>query len=162
MTKSRNSCQFSTTDQFVCLPGRQKKKNPPTQKQSKAKQKHRDKSGYQNWAQRQRRAQFPSRLISSGLVWSARLGSGLCPRLRLSPHIDNFSQALRRLHINTFFCRRFFKVCLFFRFFLFLFIFFFFFFSMSLTVKFSFPGWGTQHTHTALLNGLILVMYKAK
>lgn len=143
MTKSRNSCQFSTTDQFVCLPGRRKKKTPQHKKQSKAKQKHRDKSGYQNWAQRQGAHSF--RLVSSHLVWSGLLGSGLCPRLRLSPHIDHFSQALRRLHINTFFCRRFFKVCLFFRFFLF--IFFFLFFSMSLTVKFSFPGWGTHTQH---------------
>lgn len=126
MTKSRNSCQFSTTDQFVCLPGRRKKKT--SQHKNKAKQ---NKNIVTNLATKiglKGKAHTVSVSSHLGLVWSGLLGSGLCPRLRLSPHIDNFSQALRRLHINTFFCRRFFKVCFFFRFFLFLFIFFFFFF----------------------------------
>lgn len=88
--------------------------------------------------------QKQSKTKTSWQIWLPKLGSkarSLCPRLRLSPHIDNFSQALRRLHINTYFCRRFFNVCLFcFRFFLFFFV------SLCLTVKFSFPGWGTHRT----------------
>jgi len=53
VTKSRNSCQFSTTDQFVCLlpAGRKatKKYRKNRRTARKPEKKHRDKSSYQNW-----------------------------------------------------------------------------------------------------------------